>query len=345
MHTKTTDQRTAEMQGDVWFIYDGDCPICRRAAQALRIKKAVGTLHLLNARENREHPLVKDVNTRGLNLDDGMALKFLENFYHGEDALHMMALLGSTQGWFNRMNVVLFRSKTLAKWCYPPMRAARNILLRLKGVEKIDNLGLVPDEPLFKAVFGESWHALPSVLKRHYAVRPYSEDRVRVEGTLDVHISPMVRMMARITGMLLAYSGDNIPVTVIFHSGKNSKAFHFERTFHFPEHGNITFRSHMERINDNILVEFMRFGIGWKLAYVWDGHKVILEHRGYVWRVFGFLLPIPVQIVLGKGYAEEQVLSEDTFSMWTHTMHPLFGKTFGYAGAFKITEVTCGNLS
>ncbi|KKJ76197.1 hypothetical protein WH95_14585 [Kiloniella litopenaei] len=184
-------------------------------------------------------------------------------------------------------------------------------------------------------------------MKKHYAVRSNSNDYVEVKGKLDIKISPMVRLMARISGMLLAYSGKDIPVTVVFrsdHKVRTSEAntpFYFDRTFHFPDHGDITFRSRMEQIEGNVLVEFMRFGIGWKLAYEWDGEKVILCHKGYVWRLFGKLLPLPLSFVMGKGYAEEKPLSDDEFSMWTHAKHSLFGPTFGYAGSFTVTDIRC----
>lgn len=129
-----------EAKGDVWFIYDGDCPICNTAAQALRIKQAVGNLHLVNAREDKDHPLLSEVKACQLNLDEGMVLVFEGGYYHGADALHMMALLGSSQGWFNRMNALLFCSPAIARLCYPAMRAGRNLLIRLKGVPKIRNL-------------------------------------------------------------------------------------------------------------------------------------------------------------------------------------------------------------
>jgi hypothetical protein len=161
-------------------------------------------------------------------------------------------------------------------------------------------------------------------------------------GRLDVTVSPMVSLMARLTGMLLAYSGNDIPVTVILRSGKESGAFHFDRTFHFPDRGNVTFRSRMETIKGHELVEIMRFGLGWKLAYAWDGRKVILRHRGYLWRIFGLTIPVPLELIIGKGYAEETPISDDAFSMWTHVDHPLFGKTFGYAGTFSIAEASCG---
>ncbi len=343
MPAKIKDEIRKKMQGDVWLVYDGECPICNMAANALQIKKTVGNLHLINAREARHHPVVAEVTALNLNLDDGMALKFQGVFYHGQDALHMMAALGGTSGLFNRINALLFRSRTIAKYCYPVMRGMRNLALRLKGAEKINNLRFRSDEPIFKAVFGNCWNDLPPAIKKHYAVRAYCDDMVTVEGRLDVRISPLVKLFSLCTGMLLSHSGENISVTVKFRSGKNSGAFHFERIFHFPDHGDVIFHSRMERVKDNILIEFMRYGIGWKLAYEWDGEKVILRHKGYVWRIFGFIVPFPGGMMIGKGYAEETPLSEDHFNMHTHAKHPLFGKTFGYAGEFKITEVSCGD--
>ena len=126
--------------GDVYFVYDGDCPVCQYAAHALRIREAVGRLQLVNAREQEGHPILSEVNARRYDLDEGMVIKFGERFYHGADALGIMALLGSRAGWFNRMNALLFRSKTIARLLYPPMRSGRNLLLRMKGISKIGNL-------------------------------------------------------------------------------------------------------------------------------------------------------------------------------------------------------------
>lgn len=124
---------------DVWLIYDGECPICRPTANALKIRDAVGILHLVNAR--KPHPLLNELKTAGLNLDDGMVLKFNNTLYHGADAQHVLAMIGTTHDWFNRINVWLFRSKILAKIIYPILRALRNILLKLNHISKLNNLG------------------------------------------------------------------------------------------------------------------------------------------------------------------------------------------------------------
>ena len=199
--------------------------------------------------------------------------------------------------------------------------------------------------PIFKPIFAESWDHLPTVMKKHYAIRPYSNDRITVEGTLNVRISWFVGLMSRLTGMLVPYSGDNIPVTVTLHSTPDSDAFIFDRRFHYPEYGTFIFRSHMERVGDNDLVEFMRYGIGWRLAYLWDGEKIILAHRGYVWRLMGRLIPIPLSWIMGRGYAEEIPRDENQFDMWTHARHFLFGETFAYRGSFTIVRSEIRNHS
>lgn len=131
-------------KGDAWYVYDGECPLCRTAARALRIREAVGKLHLINAREEIHHPVIQEINARGLDLDKGTVIKFGENFYHGGDAMVVMALLGSSTGWFNRMNAALFRSPSFAQFCYPAIRSGRNLLLWFKGVGQIRNLENVP---------------------------------------------------------------------------------------------------------------------------------------------------------------------------------------------------------
>jgi predicted DCC family thiol-disulfide oxidoreductase YuxK len=127
---------------DVWLVYDGDCPICRPSANALKIREAVGKLHLINARE--PHPILEEIQQAGLDLDEGMVVKFKNTLYHGADAQHILAMIGTNHGWINRINVLLFRSACLAKIFYPIMRTARNALLHYKGIPKINHPGGKP---------------------------------------------------------------------------------------------------------------------------------------------------------------------------------------------------------
>jgi predicted DCC family thiol-disulfide oxidoreductase YuxK len=134
-----TNTNTRE-HDEIWFVYDGDCPVCSLAARTWRIRETVGTLHLVNARGDKSHPVMQEIQTQKLNLDDGMVIKFSDRYYHGPDALHVMALLGTDTGWVNRFNVFVFRSKLFSALCYPLLRAMRNLLLQIKGVPPIGNL-------------------------------------------------------------------------------------------------------------------------------------------------------------------------------------------------------------
>ena len=80
---------------DIWLVYDGGCPICTYAAQSIAIRKSVGNLHILDGRSNPKHPLLEEIKSRALDLDEGMTLAYGGRIYHGQEALHMMALLGS----------------------------------------------------------------------------------------------------------------------------------------------------------------------------------------------------------------------------------------------------------
>lgn len=202
-----------------------------------------------------------------------------------------------------------------------------------------------PNTPLFQSIFGNAWEQLPSVMHKHYALRAGSNDTVTVEGTLDVERSWLARLlspMLSLFGALVPYSGTNIPVTVRFSSPLNTCAFYFDRIFHFPGQKPCHFRSRMEQITGNEVVEFMRFGIGWRIHYAWDGHKVRLHHAGYVWRIFGMLIPLPLELLIGRGEAWEEPLSEDSFRMWMGVVHPWFGQTYSYGGTFHVTEMQHG---
>ncbi len=327
-------------QKGVWFIYDGECPICQHAAFALRIKEEYGVLHLINARKDQGHDLLMKINKLGLDLDEGMVIFADEQFYHGRAALRFMAHQGAPRNLFNVVCKSLFWSDTIAKVMYPWMRGMRNFLIKRKKAGRIDNLGL-KIRPIFQDVFGEQWDALPEVIKRHYANRPYTSDEVVVEGELDLICRAHVKLLAPVLKFMKqipAHSEECVPVTVRFQSDEHSKMFGFNRLFNFKMIKPYRFQSRMYPIRDNVVVEVMPYGIGWKMAFDWDGEKVVLSHKGYVLKAFGHFIPIPMALFLGEGYAEETPIDDETFDMMTQIIHPWFGVVYEYKGRFKITQ-------
>lgn len=325
---------------DVYFIYDGGCPICTYAAKAFRIKQAVGNLHLINAREDRMHPLILQVNQKGLNLDEGMAIVYQGNFYHGHDALHFMSLIGSDMGWFNKMNIFLFRAKAIAKLCYPAMRCARNLLIKINRTDQIDNLN-IKSKPIFQAIFGDAWHKLPPVMRKHYANHAHADQTVTAEGHLTIESSDLGRALfplLRALKILIPREEADVRTTVHFVTKADDNLFRFDRSMTFADGSTWRFLSAMQPVSGNELVEFMAFGIGWRLSYNWDGQKITLNHKGYVLKIFGLLFPLPLEFILGRGYAEETPINDNEFSMMTEISHPLWGKIYGYSGKFRMVK-------
>lgn len=124
------------------LVYDGDCPVCSSYARFVRFRKTVGPPLLVNAREGGEW--VQVVRERGLDLDQGMVLVYGGQYYHGADCVHMLALLGSPVGVFNRLNGWLFRNRRAARVMYPVLRAGRNLLLRILGRRPLQLGGTEP---------------------------------------------------------------------------------------------------------------------------------------------------------------------------------------------------------
>lgn len=68
----------------VYFVYDGECPLCKMGATSFRIRQSVGVLHLINKREvENSHPLIQEINAQQLDLDKGMIIKFGSRLYQG----------------------------------------------------------------------------------------------------------------------------------------------------------------------------------------------------------------------------------------------------------------------
>lgn len=128
----------------ILVVYDIQCPACDYYCNLIRIRESVGELVLINARQ--PGPEVYEITAKGLDLDQGMVVKIGQEFYYGADAIHVLALMGTNRGLFNRLAYWLFRSKTMARLMYPILRSLRNLFLKMLGNTKINNLGLNNNE-------------------------------------------------------------------------------------------------------------------------------------------------------------------------------------------------------
>ncbi len=328
-------------ENQIWFVYDGACPLCTNAALAIKIKQKFGILHLVNARQEKEHFVMQEICKRQYDLDEGMIIYDGKQFYHGKDALSFMARFSEHKGLFNLLNKALFWSSTMANLTYPWMRGLRNLLLHRHHVAQIDNLDL-KSAPIFKNIFGDDWDQLPSVMQKHYRNRPYTNDVTVVAGTLDVICAGPIKLLAPLLWLsrgIPLINACNVPVTVQFESSKDSKTFTFNRVFYFANKKPYRFQSCMVQTSGNQVVELMKFGIGWKTSFHWEHGCVKLKHRGYVLKLLGHYVPLPLTMLIGEGNAVEKPVDDHTFDMHMQITHPWWGKIYAYKGRFKLMEV------
>ena len=122
----------------VVVVYDYECPACDYYCHMLRIKNSIGEIQLVDARVSSE--FLDEITARGLDIDQGMVVIVDDNWYYGADAIHVISLMSSRSGLFNRFNYWVFKSRWLSRLFYPVLRYFRKVLLKILGKTKINNL-------------------------------------------------------------------------------------------------------------------------------------------------------------------------------------------------------------
>ncbi len=124
------------MSDDIEVIYDKQCPVCDYYCHAVDV--AEGNLVRVDAREPGE--AMDEITALGLDIDEGMVLRVDERIYYGADAIHELAKRSNKKGLMNRFASFVFRSRALSRFFYPILKAMRNLLLRILGRTRINNL-------------------------------------------------------------------------------------------------------------------------------------------------------------------------------------------------------------
>ncbi len=124
------------MTVESWIAYDGQCPFCSAYVRLTRLRASAGPFALIDARSG--HPAVAELRRAGLDINQGMVVKYEGRLYHGADAMHFLALLTTRSSAFNWFMALVFGSRLLAHLLYPALRASRNLTLRLMGRRLID---------------------------------------------------------------------------------------------------------------------------------------------------------------------------------------------------------------
>ncbi len=122
----------------VYVVYDDRCPFCRSYCNLVRIREAVGEVRLIDARQ--PSAIMDEITALGLDIDQGMVVKVGDDLYYGADAIHILALMSTKSGLFNRITAWLFQSSKVSSMLYPVLRDGRNFALWMMRVPFIRNL-------------------------------------------------------------------------------------------------------------------------------------------------------------------------------------------------------------
>jgi predicted DCC family thiol-disulfide oxidoreductase YuxK len=129
---------------EILLVYDKQCPACDNYCQRVSIKRSLGSLQIIDARQPSD--VLVEITAQGLDIDQGMVLKVNGQLHYGTDAMHVLSLMSSRRGLFNRLNYWGFRSATVSRLFYPLLKMCRNLLLKILGRIKINNLGASGNE-------------------------------------------------------------------------------------------------------------------------------------------------------------------------------------------------------
>ena len=132
------DKKVCIVEKHIEVVYDKECPICDFYCTRTDVDPDKGQLLLVDAREDSE--VMRDITALGLDIDEGMVVRVEDKLYYGSAAIHQLALLSSGKGFVNAMGKFFFRSPLAARILYQPLKLVRNLLLKILGRTRINNL-------------------------------------------------------------------------------------------------------------------------------------------------------------------------------------------------------------
>jgi hypothetical protein len=198
--------------------------------------------------------------------------------------------------------------------------------------------------PIFQQVLGPAWEQLGNVVRRHYTMAPFSDDNVCVYGVMsEVWHAPWAALLmpfGRFFGALVPHTGTDVPIEVHYRCHPGDAHLYWNRVFHFSGKPPFHFRSHMEHHarHGSEVIEYVRFGVGMRLAVSAEEGALVFRDLGYVWRIAGLRIPLPLGLLLGTAYVEERPDPRDAdhFTMRMRLRHRWFGDVFRYSGRFHL---------
>ena len=129
---------------DIDVVYDKECPVCDYYCERIDVQQSAGILRRINARDDSD--IMDEITARGIDIDEGMVVRIGDRLHYGADAIHELALLSSGKGFVNAMSRLMFSSRRMSRALYPIFKFMRNMLLKILGRTRINNLQQADNE-------------------------------------------------------------------------------------------------------------------------------------------------------------------------------------------------------
>ncbi|MFA7386661.1 MAG: DUF4166 domain-containing protein [Thiohalobacteraceae bacterium] len=197
-------------------------------------------------------------------------------------------------------------------------------------------------EPIIKRALGAAWYELHPIIRRQHNLMPCTKTEVVMNGVMyEVFHSRIAKLFVLpgrwLFGALVQYRGTDVPTQVRNWTVVENESIYWHRVFHFHEKQPVVFASRMAYLEGDEVIEYVRFGLGMRMRLAVDNGCLIYESTGYQWDLGVLSLRFPTWLILGRSAIRQTGLSDTEFEMDFRMQHPLFGKTFGYAGRFKLS--------
>jgi len=196
-------------------------------------------------------------------------------------------------------------------------------------------------EPLAKKALGEAaWNRLAEPVRRHYGLHCEADEAIALQGrmqvTYPIGMLPLI-LSARLFGALVHLRGEDVIVTVQNHTQTQATGLFWHRTFGFTRK-NVIFKSRMEHLQDNEIIEYVRFGMGIRMYLSERDGALVFKSNGYLWKL-GFLkLRLPDWLLLGNAEIIESADGAEGVALDFNVVHPWWGKTYDYNGRFIFAQ-------
>lgn len=188
---------------------------------------------------------------------------------------------------------------------------------------------------MFKEILSDEWPLLHPVLQQHYGIK--EGETIRMHGELAVRHGKFIKLLMpfiRLTGALVPVEGDSFIVHV--ENKRIGDTLYWHREFQ-KENKVYSFDSKMQQFGDDI-VEFVGLGIGIRMGLRIKDGGLVYDDRGYVFKLGSRLIPIPLNLLMGKSVIEEFKTNDipGEFEMKFIVIHPWFGFAFSYMGNLSL---------